>query len=530
MKYLSMKISGLVLLLSLFLPNLATAQSQKTISSEVTDVTVYLDGAAITRTARVALNTGVTEVKITGLSNTIDASSLQVTGGGNATILSAGYQVNYLEPVDNPIVLQLTDSSEMLQYQIEKLENQQAAFGEELNLIIANRNFGGKENAIDAIDLEDMADFFRIRITDVKNMITEMNLRIKELKEDLKRIQNQLNQYRSGKDFPAGEITIAVSASSYTNATFNISYYNRNAGWIPVYDLRAENINSPVKLQYKANVWQNTGVEWPNVKLTLSTGRPTLSGSLPQIHPWYLNFNEMAGNQVRYQKPLIKRESEMAMEDMESTAAYTQVQENQLNVSFIISIPYSIPSDGKPRQVSIQDYNLPTSFQYAAVPRLDQDAFLIAKVSGWEQYHLLPGVANLFFEGSYVGESFINPEITSDTLSLSFGRDKKIVIERKQVRSQQDKSFFGGKKKQLFVYEISIRNTKSEAVTIEIKDQIPVSQNKEIKIDLEDAGGARLEQNTGILVWNVNLEPGTEKVLQFKYQVEYPSDKQVPGL
>ena len=216
--------------------------------------------------------------------------------------------------------------------------------------------------------------------------------------------------------------------------------------------------------------------------------------------------------------------------DNKYASDYTTVSENQLNVSFEINLKYDIPADGSNRQVRIQQYDLKGVFEYAAIPKLDKDAFLMAKISGWEDYNLLPGPANIFFEGTYVGKSFLDPNITNDTLSLSFGRDKKIVIDRSKIKDFSKKQLLGSYKTQTFAIEISVRNIKDSPIDITIDDQIPVSQTKEIEVTLIDRGSAEYNAETGKISWKLNIKPAENKTMRFVYTVKYPKDKIVEGL
>ncbi|MEO1652693.1 MAG: mucoidy inhibitor MuiA family protein, partial [Bacteroidota bacterium] len=181
------------------------------------------------------------------------------------------------------------------------------------------------------------------------------------------------------------------------------------------------------------------------------------------------------------------------------------VQQNQTSVSFDIEIPYTILSDGKTNNVDIQAQELKADYQYYAVPKLDPEAFLTARITGWEEYNLLPGEANLFLEGAYLGKSFLNPLEVEDTLQISLGRDKNVVIKREKQKDFSKKSFLGGNKQENRGWEINIRNTKKAAINMTIEDQIPVSTRKDIEVKTLDLGGAQYDENKGKLSWTFEL-------------------------
>ena len=218
------------------------------------------------------------------------------------------------------------------------------------------------------------------------------------------------------------------------------------------------------------------------------------------------------------------------LEIAESSASLVSTLETAVNTEFAISLPYNVPSSNKPTLVEIHQHELPAIYQYAVAPKLDADAFLMARATGWEDFNLLPGEANVFFEGTYVGKTFIDPNSIKDTLSLSLGRDKRIVVKREKVKDFASRKAIGSNIRETQAYEISIRNTRQEAITVVIEDQVPISRTSLIEVTLIDAGGAQWNKDTGKLSWTWTLQPSETKKAVFKFEVKYPKDKQVSGL
>lgn len=217
-------------------------------------------------------------------------------------------------------------------------------------------------------------------------------------------------------------------------------------------------------------------------------------------------------------------------EEAQSAAQYTSVSESTTGVQFKISLPYTIPSDGQQHDVSVAEHDLKANFKHFAIPKMDLDAFLLAGVSGWEDYKILSGNANIYFEGTYVGKSFINTKTTDDTLNISFGRDQSVNITREKLKDYTSKKFLGEKKKETFAYEIAIRNTKKVPVNITVEDQIPLSSNKEIEIEVEEMSEAKHDKVSGKLTWKLELLGGETKKLKLIYSVKYPKDKIIGNL
>lgn len=203
---------------------------------------------------------------------------------------------------------------------------------------------------------------------------------------------------------------------------------------------------------------------------------------------------------------------------------YTSITENQLNISFDIDIPYDVLSNGKAHSVALKEINIPATFKYFAAPKVEKEAFLIAEIVDYSKYNLLKGEANIIFEGMFVGKTQINPSQTSDTLSLSMGRDKKIVIKREKIADKSGTKFLSSKKEQTFTFDISVRNNKKESAQLVLKDQYPLSQDKEIEIELLQSDAAKVNKETGILTWDLDLKPNETKKIRISYRLKYPKE------
>ncbi len=206
---------------------------------------------------------------------------------------------------------------------------------------------------------------------------------------------------------------------------------------------------------------------------------------------------------------------------------YVGISDNQLDVVFDIDIPYDIPSNGKEQGVELKEYKLPCTYQYYAAPVADKEAYMLGQMQGWEKLNLLPGEASIMVDGTYIGKSFIDPGSTQDTLNLTLGRDKRIVVKREKVNDFSSVKFLGSNKKEVFTYEITVRNNKKEKVQLLLKDQYPISTDKDIEDELLDSGGAVVNKDTGILTWRVDLAPGESREFRISYSVKYPKDKTV---
>lgn len=511
--------------------NILVAETQKETPSTIKEVTVFRQGAQVLREGKASLAAGRSVLVFSGLSPQLDPKSVQVGATGDFMILSVNHKRDYLKgTVVDADIKALQNQLIALQDKWEREQALMQVAQEEESLILANKSIGGQQNGVSIQELRAAAEFYRARLAEIKLQKIDINKRMAALQEDISKIQGQLNEVNARRQGPlTSEIWVTVDAEAATQATFRISYLVNGASWTPQYDLRVKDISQPVKLTYKADISQSTGEDWNDVKLTLSTGNPTQSGARPSLQPWWLAPAIVYQlDQYRRQMPMATM-TESAKDDAagyaEKPAAAGPVvtqQEKTTTVEFRIETRYDIPSNGLASTVAIANYELPATYEYYAVPKLDRDAFLTALVTNWEQYNLLSGAANLFFEDTFVGQTVIDVSQTRDTLLLSLGRDKSVNITRTKQKQYANRQFIGNKTTETIGWEIAVRNKKKQAVKIIIDDQYPISTNDEIEVKLETSKGANVDPEAGKLTWTLELKPGESRNLEFRYAVKYP--------
>ena len=620
-----MKLLSLIILFFCLTELSANNVIKKNITSKVNEVTVFKKGAQVSRHKEIALGKGIHLLKFTKLSPFIDAKSIQVKANGSLTVLSVNHQLNYLLQVQNSNEQKVLKNKKS---QVdEKIDLQYAYLSivkEELEFLKANRHLGGKNDQLNLTSLQQTADYYGKRLTELKLKEIEYNKQIKDLQEEQSKIDHQINALSAKKEYPTGEILVKVDIKSACNTNFELSYLVNNAGWFPSYDIRAKNINEPVRLIYKANLRQDTKVNWDNVKLSFSSSDPKITGVAPELKTYLLDYNilppgyqsivnEISGrvvddnnealpgvtitvkgtsigtvtnmegyysltlpNNAAYLdfsfigfEPKVlpitknrlnvklnpsvtdldevvmmglgssnmkgalagsaaglsvkpKRDKQVKIRGTNSLALPTKQVRNQTTVEFKIKQAYSIPSDNKNYTVDMEAYELESNYQYYCVPKIDRDAFLIAKISDWEQYNLLEGEANIFFEDTYIGKTLLDVRFASDTLDISLGRDKQVVVSREKVKNYTTKQLIGNKKQVGKAWETVIRNNKNEAINILVLDQVPVSTIEEIEVKIEELSKGQLDQENGQVSWDLQLLPAEKTELQLRYSVKYP--------
>jgi len=210
-----------------------------------------------------------------------------------------------------------------------------------------------------------------------------------------------------------------------------------------------------------------------------------------------------------------------------ASIAIGEVTERATSFEFAISVPYTIPSDGKNHQVGVQEQELVSTYKYYCTPKLDLDAFLFAQVTGWEGLNLLAGPAYIYFEGTYVGESLLDLAGVGDTLDISLGRDQGVTVQRTKRKDFSQRQVVGGKRVESVGWEIAVRNNKAQAIDLVITDQYPLAARSEIEVKLDEAGGAAVNTEKGFLTWKVKVEPRTNQKWSFGYSVKVPKEQPV---
>ena len=312
-----------------------------------------------------------------------------------------------------------------------------------------------------------------------------------------------------------------------------------NAGWTPAYDLRATSVDKPIELLMKARLVNNTGEDWDKVDIALSSGNPTLGGTMPNLRPWVLEqpiMLETISTKGRYREEMDSRAmapaaaGNVAM-DLEDEPAITEIGQavvyRTTTTEYTLDVPFSVPSDGRPHTVGVRTHTVPATYTHYCTPKLDRDAFLYARTTGWEDLALLPGDANVFFEGTYVGRTHLDLSRPQDTLNISLGRDKNIVVERVKRKGYSEKPVIGGRRTVTIGWDITVRNTGNARVDLILQDQYPISSRSEVEVKLEDEGGATVDKDRGSLTWRIPMDPRTTKELKFTYSVKHPKDQPV---
>lgn len=539
-------------LVFVFISTVSFAQKPIFTTAKVKATTVYFNAAELTQNTSVNLPSGTSEVVIKNVANYLNENTVQIGAPSSVTVLSVQFTNNYISEFEidesNPTIKKVRDSITLIHKEIGKVQIEKSSNTKTIELLDKNQLVAGQNSGLNVAELIKMVDYYKAKRSDLSNMITALTEKETKFNETLKRLNSKLEiNTKNEEKNSTGKLILQVMNEVAGNVNLDINYITNSATWTPFYDLRAESIKDPINMMYKAQVVQNSGIDWKKAKLTLSSGNPNQNNQAPLLQAWFLRYaipyeydnDSSVYNQLQGRAAGIKAEEVVTNmgyfkrdinEAPSSISNYTQVNENQLNVSFDIDIPYDILSNGKVHSVALKEIKLPASYKYYAVPKAEKEAFLLAEISDYSKYNLLPGEANIIFEGMYVGKTNINPNQTSDTLNLSMGRDKKISIKREKVVDKSGTKFLSSYKEQAFTYDLTVRNNKKEEVFLLLKDQYPLSTDKDITIELLDDGKAKVNTETGVLTWELKLASNETKKIRISYKVKYPKDKIIDNL
>ena len=508
--------------------------NEKKTNNTITKVIVFRSQAQITRLASIDANEGVHNVIFDKLSPYINMNSVEVKADQAITILSVTNRNQYLNKEEKPESIKLLeDSLENVNASLADFKADKETIAFQKELMLANKNVGSNQTGVKTDELEDLMTLYHKKLNEFKTdwfRLTKLENKYTEIKQKL---EQQLAEYNNGQMQLTNEIVVSIKANrELQNAKIELSYLISNVGWQPFYDIRVKDTKSPVSIMCKANITQSTGEDWRNVMLKLTTANPAEGGNKPELQTNWLKFYEPIQRQMlsvkRKDDTNEPRMANMQMADgaVPATYAGATIAETTINTEFTVNTPSNIPSDNAAHSVDLTVLSLPAEYIYQAIPKLDKKAFVTARVAANDLINNLQGEANVYFDGTFTGNTYIN-STAEDTLTLSLGRDKRIQIERKKLKEFSSKSFFGSTKTESNTWEMTIRNTRKEPIKILLEDQVPVSTDKEIEVKLTDAGNANVEDASGKLKWIFNIAAEQSQTAKFSFEVKYPKDKKI---
>ena len=517
--------------------------------AKVKSATVFLNGAQLTQTVSLPLQKGDNEVIIENLSPAINQNSLQVKLGAGVVVSSYEYSIDYLSAdKQSRSVKPIADSLKIAQSKLQDLQQKLSTNTEmqELLQLGLNHSMQVEQQNITVETIEKNLGYFQTRFGALQAEKVKTENDISATKELISRLQRQLKQDGMQGARRTGILRLNLNSQKTATIRAEIQYFTPRASWAPSYELRVEKLNAPIKVVMKAKVAQTTGLDWDNVQLTLSTNEPSSTKTAPTFSTWYLRQIE----QRRYNKSYAASASKVAMpmmmamaDDLDETAVeeeeamaestisnYVKTNEQDLSVEYAIDLPYTILGNGKQQTIALLEKTIDdVNYTYLAAPKLDPTSYLIAEVSDWQKLQLLDGTATVTYEGTFYGETYLQSSTTDQKLQLVLGDDKQVSVKREKVEDFTAKKAVGQEMRVSNGYKITVRNNKSIAVDMVVKEQFPVSSDKQITVSLSDKNtpADNVDNTKGILTYKLHLEPGEAREIMVSYTVKYPKDWQI---
>jgi uncharacterized protein (TIGR02231 family) len=555
------------LLLSIaLLTSTLLANDKVTVKSTLHSVTVYTQGAQLQHKANYTIKAGLSEVIVEGISPQIAAGTIQVKATGDVVILDSKYEYYYPQPnvqvnaTELPLKIRnaikgITDSIRLVNFELRDINDEIEVLVAARKIIISNGAVKGQGKVNDSIQLlKATVDYYTTKVSELNkkissldrqkvkktDLLSELNTRL----EDLQNYAEQNNQTPEKKGVP--RIIITFMAKDAASGRIDLSYLASNAGWTPLYDIRSEAATGKISLTYKAQVRQLTGLDWDDIKLSISTNNPYANKTKPELNPWYIDYQEFRKQLEEKGKlrsdafddaPAVNSTA-LNMGFMYSTNAaveinalgaeqFTTIVQQLISAEFKIDLNYSIASDNQVRMVLVKQSELNTSFRYYAVPKLDPGVYLVAQMTKLDELQLVPAKANIFFDGTYIGETYLDPTTMDDTLNLSLGKDPNIVVKRTLLKNQSKERIIQDKKERSFAYNIEVRNLKSSEIELFIQDQIPLTTNPDITIEKSNLGKGKIDEKTGLIEWQLKLKAKESQSFDYDFKVRHAKDKTV---
>lgn len=539
------------------------AHAQTKTESSIEHVTIFSSGAEIERTAKTSIESGSSVIWLMNVDRNIDPNSIRISGKGDFYITNYQWRSQYIEKEpskeDNDLLRKYErelkryeDSLREVQYDIQDLTEKQRIIQREKNLLEINPIATGKTIGDSLELLMEAVDYFREQLNEVNEINLELQRKMYDVNLDRDRLNKRISELRNliaqlnpgNQNNVEQQFIIAVSVQSQKAQSIQLdfSYFTYDAGWGVQYEINASQKGKPIELITRAQVWQRTLSDWENVKISLSTGQPTVDITLPVLQPWYLSLVQPQRNYAdRGSAPKSYDEAEVLdavvieSDDVESnaytSANATTTSQNFQYLHYDIDLPYDISNDAQGTLIDLKEDVVEAKYEHLLFPSREQYAFLTARVANLANYIELPGQAKLYMNNTYLGNMFLDPVILPDSMDISLGRDKRIRIERTMVKENTKNELIGSDQRVDREIQYRITNGYSSSIDVTVKEVLPQSRDGRIQVKVLDETefNYSIDDLKGFIDWNVKLAPNSETNQRAFIRVTYPKGEKLYG-
>ncbi len=547
-------------LIFLLIPSVIFAAGSQRLAApaHITAVTVYPDRALTSRSVSFNLKPGNYLIAFENLPTIMQDDSVQVKGKGTAAATISGLEVKraFLVQSGEKRVQELDDQIRELERRSGSLDAKKSGVASQKAFIESIRVAWGerisKELAIGrptSAELLDATGFVGTQVTKAEEQTRDIEVEKKKIADKVDALQRQRNEVAGSRQKETKNVEVLVDVTRAGQLTLDLAAVIPRAGWAPAYDVRLAADAAHAELTFRAMVRQQTGEDWNNVDLTLSTARPASGGAPPELQPWHVSLYRpqpvmrpmevgampapaapfMAKGRGRIETYGTASEDGKA-EEASAEIETAQASEEQSSVSFHIPRPIDVPSDNSQHASVVAMEKLPVSMEYVAIPKLSPYVFLKSEIVNRATYPLLPGKVSTFVGTTFTGNSQLKKVAAGEKFDLFFGTDDQVTVKREELKQRKEASMFGSNRAS-YRYLVTMANYHSQPLTVTLLDQLPLAGDEEIKVSLEEPS-LKPEQikNDGSITWKMPLKSGEKKELNFGILVEYPKDREISGL
>jgi len=504
-------------------------------ASKLLKVIVFTDRAMMTKEAVISVKKGENTIRISGLTPFLINESVQVSTIGQSDIGIADVTVEetFLKNTDQPGIKKLQSDLNEVNRQIKEATYQASVINNSNDFLKKVDPFPQNQKVTQA-EIEAHTKFLEKSFSANYERIAGIETKVKKLNDEKTALESELAKVNSDKRKSKSIVIHLLSGSEKNGLKLNFSYISTNAGWEPQYEAKADINASKINFNYLASIWQSTSEDWSDANVEISTAKPFLYGSLPDLSAWYLDiysprpvYTKSSGS--------FEQLSSMSKAEVqpENTFKQTEIKEENTSFSFVLPRKVDIISDGQPHHFPIAQSDAEAKFAWFTIPKLVQNAFLKATMKNPFTFPLLSGPISIFFDQKLVGTAEINDATLADgEMGISLGIDESVKIERKLLKKLTDYSGVLSKETKVhYEYVIEITNGKSKEINLDLNDQFPISRNEKIKVEIEaPKGNEAVVNDQGIISWKLKLAPGAKKSIPVKFNIAYPKDLTIRGL
>lgn len=503
-------------------------------NSDVDQVVVFRDRALVTRTRRIDLPAGPSAVTFEGLPFGIAADSLY------AQVRSGDLKIIGVELASGETAFTEDQKPEAVRAEAEKLADALGLIRDQIEALLAQRAFLNAAVTTSGDRPIPPLDQVRGTLTYVGETQRDLAAKLRAEQKKAEEIGKKLEPLLVKLDDPQATgltVRLSVDAAKPVSADLGLRYQVFGAGWWPQYNARLDEATDRVGLEYYGIVSQRTGEDWKDARLLLSTADPSVSGDLPVLSPWYLGRDDYYGYDVGLQNALAAGGGAATVATSAGSTREGQPVESSMSAavtgsgSVVFEIPgrRTVQGTGSEQRLPIGTQTFAAAIELASVPKAVPEVYRHAKIQYSGDIPLLPGTVAAYVAADYVGSGSIHTIVPGEELSLAFGTDDKLDVERQLFSRRQD--FLGaGKKtvKYMFHFKIKVKNYGKEAAIVLVSDQIPVSELDRVTVELLDlttpAEPARPDDGAGVMNWTLKLPPGGEQTIDLAYEVTAPRE------